>query len=473
MGLLDDLRYIVGNTFRAPKDETPLEPTPKSDGSVLGGYQKVLKDFESTPYGRAYAADASTTAMRCIDFRCNQILDMKWSIKNAKGEVVKLRAFDNMLSWHYKQSGENLFKRWLTQLLVHGNVWFLKLYRPNTEIPGGIAVLNSMYCEPHIERSAWQYLQYDPPGANKNYQVNPDFLLWDKLPSLQSDWRGKSPMDRAMEWINLDRKNIHTIRAYLNNDNKPSAILTLDPNAPNYSEEELDEFIEMWNKQGMGSHQGYKTKVLPAAFNLHAFATQRPDMLISYNMASMICQEFKLDPNLVGVYDQTDSNNQQINDSMMQIKKVAALSDAIKPDMRHIEQFINEKILPFIAPHRSGYKFSWNYEHIDRITLLSDKYKDQLRSDVLSGLITVKQFLEAQYYPTDDNDNYRIHPKGYVRVHEDDKDAIFLTNKADILLALSPDFAKLQMTGGTPTTGEAPGVNRYPVLDAGGMESLP
>ena len=468
---MDDLRFVINSVFRPPQDETPLTSRPRADGTSPR-FQGVITNFEETPYGRAYAAAASTTAMRCIDFRCNQLLDMKYTIKNAKGEVVKLRAFDNMIKWHFQQYDENLFKRWLTQLLVHGNVWMEKEYIPNTMIPGGIRILNSMYCEPYIESGSWQYLHYSPPGDTNDYKISPDLLMWDKIPSLESDWRGKSPMDRAMEWVNLDRKNIHTIRAYLDNDAKPSAILTLDPNAPNYSEEELDEFVELWNKQGMGSHQGFRTKVLPAAFNITSFSTQQPDMVISYNMAALICQEFKIDPNLIGVYDQKDGNNQPVDDSQMEVKKIAAMSDAIKPDMRHIEEFINAKVLPFIAPHRSGYTFSWNYEHIDRMTLVSDKYQDQLRSHVLSGLITVKQFLESLYYPTDDNDNYRIHPKGYVRVHEDQKDAIFMDDKADVLLALSPDFAKLQQTGGTPTTGEAPGVNRYPVLDEDGMRMM-
>ena len=471
------LHNVRSRLAKAISPINPLPSAPKPDGAIRD-YQGYNRDFYGTPLGRADAAEASITVNRCIDFRVNQIRNVEWSIYNTQDKPIQNHAFHKMLEWHHQQYRQSFFDRWLKMLLIHGNVYMEKLYREDNGLPGGLRILNSLYVEPNIEDDNLVSFSYshNHTKISDNLDIQPGMVLWDIIPSAHSDWRGKSPLDRAIEAVNIDRYNLQTIKSYLLNDNKPATILTLDPNAPHYDNNQLEELLENWKKQGEGASGGYGTRILLGPFQVFPFSTQKPDMIYSYEMSSLICREFKIDPSLVGVQDQTDGSNTQ-KFSQMETKFINALTDAVKPDMHHLEDFINYHILPFLAPNNRGYKFRWHYDEIDRMIRYSDKSVDQLRSDFLAGIITKDELREARFWNKmreEAGNTFQI-PKGYVHVAEDDMGDLSLIRELDteqmqtliegapspaVAASGSPDFGQVNAM-----SEERPGENRYPVAE--------
>lgn len=470
-GMIHSIRQRMSDVIKPPTNRTPLPNKPRHDYH-LHDHGSRGRNFVATAQGRADAAESSITVTRCIDFRINHLKGIRWAIYNSRGKPVENHPFHNMLRYHHAQTSINFFDRWLKMLLIHGNVYMEKLYREDNFLPGGIRIINPLYISPIIEHGELKYYEYVSPNANERTKIPPDLIMWDKLGSAHSDFRGKSPMDRALRPVNIDRKNISTIESYLDNDNKPAAVITLGPNSREYNDEEIKEFRDEWEAQGRGANNGYQTRFLPGDFNIFAFSTQKPDMVYSYEMDSLICREFKIDPALVGVHDQSDGDNSK-KFSPMETKWINALTDAVLPDMKHTEEFINEHILPFISPNTPKYKFSWNYDEIFRMIRYSDTSVDQLRSDLQIGAISKDEYREARFFgrlPIGGGNVFTI-PKGYVHVSEDEMKDLPILKEIDpkviqevmersaspaFAASASPDFAEINAS-----SERRPGENRY------------
>lgn len=492
MGVIDKVSKYINNVLSRGNDTEELSRYARGD-THLTDYTKFLKDFRGTPVGRADAAEASITTMRCINFRANHIRNLRWLIEKREdgrwqpvGEEERT-PFERMIRWHHKIYRKNFFMYWLKMLLIHGNVYMEKLYIPSgnggpTGIPGGLRILNSTYIDPEIQDGQLHHFNYFPPNvADGEYKINKDHILWDIIPSFHSDWRGKSPMDRALEAINLDRYSMATVRSYLVNDNKPSAVLTLDPSAPNFDPDELDEFVEQWKRQSQGPDGGYSTRVLPAPFNLHTFSTQKPDMQISLQMGALICREFNLDPALVGLIDESDGTTIQNTSSLFQGKFIAALTDAILPDAHHLADFINNHIFPFLLGEEEceNCRFVWDLREIDRMIKYSETSVDQLRSDFLSGAISKNEYRSSRFLTKmeDEAGKSFVVPKGYVHVREEDMKKLAILNEIDEdLLRAAMELREKEspawratvspnMVDSAAAGDEKPGENRYPVRD--------
>ena len=468
----------IGNALKAltNSEEAPTSSKPTPD-SELTDHLQTLDPFRGDPNGRANAAEASITVMRCINFRINHVRNVEWYVRDMSSEggdtIIESydgkqregmpTSFTNMIMWHRRQWKQNFFDRWLKMLLVHGNVYMEKLIN-EAGFPGGLRILNSLYITPEIDQNVLKYFTYDVEdfGHMSQIKIPPNELLWDILPSLHSDWRGKSPMDRALDAVNVDRYNVATLKSYLLNDNKPAAILTPHPNAPNYGEEEIERFLDAWTRQGKGAESGYRTRVLTAPFELSSFDTQRPNMEYSFEMAALICREFGVDPTLIGIMGDNDGSAFQKNS---ETRFINALTDAVKPDLHHLQDFINASIMPFLYPENPEYLFTWNFNNIDRMIKYSEKSVDQLRSDLLSGVITKNEYREARYYPKLDDaaGDVFIVPKGYIHVSREDMETLSIIRELDTKIVEelveqtpeesafqasgSPDFAQT-MTGG-------------------------
>ena len=484
MGLLENITKL----FRRDKDRTAVSASVGADVQ-LTDFLKFKGEFRGTPHQRAAAAEAHITVTRCINFIINNVINVDWQIMgedmDGRNERVirshckddQPHAFKNMIAWHHQQYGINFFDRWLRMLYVHGNVYMEKLMRPGGSIPGGLRILNSMCVEPRIDNGMLIGFDYDELQNPFDLTIPRENILHDKYPSMLSDLRGKSPMDRALEAVNLDRYNMFTVRSWLVNDNKPSIIFTLHPDAPNYSEEELNEMLNNWIKQGAGPEKGYSSRLMTGPWQPHVVGTQRPDMQISIHMAILICREFGIDPSLVGVAEETEKANINERTAAFDSKFAASLTDTIKPCLYRMEEFINNHIMPFLCGEDTKERFCWCFENIDRMIKYSQHSVDQLRSDFLSGVITLNEYRQARFLsPLEEGGDVFNIPKGYVHVDREDMGTLSILKEIDpkalqefmeerketpaaFLASASPDFVEVAVSSDVQSE------NRYPVIE--------
>ena len=482
MTIWENVAGALNVLFRGPEDDkTPLRSSPKPDTYLTDDQYYRRRDYRGFPTDRSAAAEADITCTACINFRSNQIRRIRWKlIDNHTGEAVTTSPFHNMLKWHHRQHRTNFFDRWMWQLLVHGNVYMKKIYREDNNLPGGIQILNSTYIEPEIDYGILQFFRYTPPNIATPLFITREAIMWDILPSTLSDQRGKSPLDKALTAVNIDRDNMLTIRSFLKGHGIPPGLITLDPNHPAYDEDEIAEFRAIWDEQ-KGADAWGDLKFMPGAFNYNGVDASAPNMIYSYEMASLICRAFSIDPELIGVYDQTDSSNTKIM-TQMETKFINALTAAVIPDLRHLEEFINDHVLEFLAP-MDRYTFAWDYNEIDRMIRYSDTAIDQLRSDLMVGVITKDEYREARFFPPLGKENggdVFIVPKGYVHIRREDMNELSLMKELDpktieqlkkqnpaIAASASPDFLQTAV----PDEQSPGGRNRYPVAENNGNSS--
>ena len=374
-------------------------------------YGMLQREFRGTPRDRSMAAEASSYVMRCIEYRINEIKSVDWAIYDSDGNEIEDHPFTNAYIYAWAEFQQDLFTRWMLMRLVHGEVYIEKLLKPDSNLPGGLYVLNSEYIEPEIMNGHIQRFNYAVDHHNQYYEV--DELFCDRIDSIRSDIRGKSPMDRALLNVNVDLMNYQTIRAFLLNDNKPSGILSLRQGAHPISDDRMKQILENFKKQGEGIGKGYSTRVVPAEFQLQSFDTQAPDIMLSEDARKAICTEFGIDPALIGASITSDPLGAS---TTLQEKRIITLIYTIRPDLKYLENYINHIILPWIAPN-SDSKFKWDYSNIDtRIKYTTDAI-EQARFDVDSGLMTVNEYREKFRFlpPIDGADALKIESGGAVK----------------------------------------------------------
>ena len=237
------------------------------------------------------------------------------------------------------------------------------------------------------------HFRYSVSGEEKIFTSTD--LFYDKVQNLRSDIRGKSPMDRALAQVNIDLMNYQTVRAYLLGDNKPAAILTPRVGSDPISPEEQKRLLKLWSDMGKGAHNGYKTRMLNAPYELQSFEGQEPNIALSEDARKTICIEFGVDPALLGAVTTTDPLGAS---TTLQEKRIIALIYTIRPDLFYLERYINDVIMPWIAPEVQGV-FAWDYTNIDTMIKYSNDAIQQSREDVKFGLMTINEYRSRRSLP--------------------------------------------------------------------------
>ena len=379
-----------------------------------GDYGRHRKEFSGTPLGRSMASEASIVIDACIQYRINEVKNVAWGIRDMDGnwlfrdgEKTKegmgiygggmdCHPFVDADFWLWDAYGMDFFSRWIEMRLVHGNVYFEKIpFADGT--PAALYVLNSQYISPQIIDGVITDYAYQVIGSGEKSGFSLDEIFMDRIPALQSDIMGKSPVDRALTQANIDQLNHQTIRSFLLNDNKPAAILIPGP-GERYSIGAMKEILANFHKQGEGPDGGYRTRAVPGNFSLETFATQLPDLKMSEHAQKMICTALKIPPVLIGVSLPEDPLGAN---TTLQEMRIIALQNVIKPDLKYFEKYVNRKILPWIAPeeYERGERFTWDYNTIDRMIKYSTAAVEQARKDVHGGLMTINEFRELRELP--------------------------------------------------------------------------
>ena len=368
-------------------------------------YGRWRKEFSGTPRGRSMAAESNTFVNRCIEYIINEVKNVDWWVEDEEGNRIEEHPFIAAEEYLWVKYQQDFFSRWITMKLVHGNVYIEKFVKGRRRRPSGLLILNSQYISPNIGDGGIIDYAYNISDGSSTYGV--DEVFTDLIPALQSDLVGKSPVDRALAHVNIDQLSFQTIRSFLKNDNKPSGILVPYP-GERYSIAAMKEILTNFHEQGMGPDGGYRTKMLPGAFNLETFAAQLPDLMIPEKSQKSICVEFGIDPALIGASITMDPLGAS---TTLQEKRVIALINVIRPNLKYFQKYINTIILPWLAPGVVG-KFTWDYNTVDRMIKYSMDAVEQARKDVHGGLMSINEYRELRALPPVPDGDVLMMPEG-------------------------------------------------------------
>ena len=396
-------------------------------------YGSSTLEFRGTPEQRAMAAEASTWVMACIEYRVNAILDTEWDILDKNGVPIEEHPFINAYLWSWLSLQQDLFTRWMTMRLVHGEVYIEKMTQVDKDTPGGLLILNSQNMRKETINGRLLYYVYSVGGHEYRYEI--DEIFFDCIPNLRSDIRGKSPMDRAMQEVNIDRFNRETVKRYLLGDNKPGAVMTLRQGAEPLPQETMDRALADWKGQGEGLRGGYTTRILNGPFELNSFGNEPPSGGQSEESQRIICTEFGIDMGLINAASVKDPLGAH---TTFRAKQALVATNKIKPDLRNLEQFINYVIMPWIAPDVEG-EFKFNRDKIDAIINQTQDNVQMHRNDMLNGGMTVNEYREFRGKETIEGGDIFLIPVGKVVVSQENYQAYVDAQEASFLDAPEED----------------------------------
>ena len=81
MGFIENISTALQNLLSRNNRTIEVKSQVAFSDSDLGDFTKFLGEFRGTPMGRVNAAEASTTVMRCINFRANHIRNLNWTVE--------------------------------------------------------------------------------------------------------------------------------------------------------------------------------------------------------------------------------------------------------------------------------------------------------------------------------------------------------------------------------------------------------
>ena len=390
---VDGMLQVMVERGMAKAHHTPIARKRSLPDAASRDYGRFVQEFGASPVGRSMAAEANTWVMRCINYHVGEISKIKWYVINADGERIEEHPLIQAYRWSWEHYQEDIFSRWVIMKLVHGDVFFEKLDKEGLE--GGLRILNSQYVSPQVHNgkvTGFNYIVSDPLNPSI---IKPDRIFWDKTENLQSDIRGKSPMDRALTKVNLDVLTQATFRSYLLNDNKPAALMSLKSGVEPPTPDEWEALMEEFREQGEGAEGGWSTRGVPYAVDLQPFATQGPNLDLLEDARREICIEFGLDPAVIGA---TISKDPLGASGVLAEKKSIALESTIIPSLKHMENFINFVVMPWIDAD-GGHIFMWDYNRIERLNSQYVLAVQEARKDLHGGVMSPNEYREFRLLP--------------------------------------------------------------------------
>lgn len=392
-------------------------------GGTLDGSDAELPYSED---GYAFAVATSVWAYNCVELRSRKVAD----IMRKAGRVIDIasgKAIDDHplmtglhAAWHrYRQ---DVFYEWQYNRCVFGENYTEKVCAEvySIHIPMALRVINPLQIEPLIERG--QIVRFDFRDDGYQYQnFDPDEISFDRIKDPINDFRGLSPMRRAMSAVNVDMHIMTTTRSHYRNGLKPGIIFSVKEKyfegGRTISENEWSKFIERIRTQAKGTRNAGKAMVLDMPIDVTKIeppnlAAQRE---VSDDQKERIAAAFRVPVPLVTFGEQRYQLSPEQRDYLYQ--------EVLVPECEHMTMVINSDLLPFFdSSGRTRYEL--DRKQIDALTEDQSAKATSLRDQFHGGQITFNQMQDALDMPKQIGGDFYLFPTGVVPVQATDLNSL-------------------------------------------------
>lgn len=363
-------------------------------GGTLDGSDAELPNSED---GYAYAVATSVWAYNCVELRARKVAD----IMRKAGRVIDIasgKAIDDhplmtglSAAWHrYRQ---DLFYEWQYNRCVFGENYTEKVCAEvyTIHIPMALRVINPLQIEPVIERGAIVRFDFqDDSYQSQNFM--PDEVSFDRIKDPINDFRGLSPMRRAMSAVNVDMHIMTTTRSHYKNGLKPGIIFSVKDkyfeSGRVINDATWNKLVERIRSQGKGTRNANRPLILDMPIDVTKIDPPNlsEQRTVGDDQKERIAAAFRVPVPLVTFGEQ----RYQLSPEQRQY----LYEEVLHPECRHMEMVINADLMPFFD--RSGRaKFELDERELNAVIEDSAAKTTMLNSRLINGGMTLNEYRRA------------------------------------------------------------------------------
>jgi HK97 family phage portal protein len=357
----------------------------------LRGLDVQDRDLLRTKRGMGLAMAVNVPAFRCVRVIGQTIGGFPYQMVDIETDKVvcrsnepkarhpMLRAFQTQ----YKRSGQPFFSLWSQALSVAGECYLEPLYNPIVKQYTGVEWLNPLAVEVNAPMQRIEGYFYS--GQDGPVTLTPQQVVYDRTFNILDDVRGLSPIEVAIDQINVDRDTKRAMIAWFRNNALPPVIYSLKEGA-RVSAAQWDDFIKQLENQHKGVTHFYTA--LATALNIEVTTVDMPDVdknidLLKH-MELLVYVAFGVPPAVAG-----DTSNTPYKDAPETYE--AFWNQALGPQVGQIEMAVNTLLLPYYDS--SGhYRFEFDTSEYD------EKMKDQQQRVAVNSQLYRDSSITVQTY---------------------------------------------------------------------------
>lgn len=381
---------IAGKTALV-KTRTPAVKYSAGSASYVGFYRALadkLGELKPSDDGLALAVEASVWAYRCVEERAKAVAQMPWYIVNKRtGEMVDDHPYRRAYTYAYTRYHQNLHYHWEQALSIHGENYIERLTHAGTMLPAGLCWLNPLAVEPFVRGNEIVYFEYhDHEGRSERFY--PNQIIFDKYPNSLDDFRGASPMTKALDAVNIDRMMQRYIKAFFRNDATPGGYLTAREGVT-IGESDQDRLIKQYLEQTKGADNAFKTILLPAPIEFRQVDNAPPDKqeVLDENQRRRIHAAFFVPMSMTGAAGVSDPLSAG---GTMDAQKAGFYESWVIPECDERAKLINASIMPWLDSSGAT-EFYFDYTLIHSLIKQTKDRSEKIRGEYRDGLITLNQ----------------------------------------------------------------------------------
>lgn len=398
------------------KARVPAVKYSAGGASYVGFYRALadkLGELKPSDDGLALAVEASVWAYRCVEERAKAVAQMPWYIVNKmSGETVENHPYHRAYAYAYARYHQNLHYHWEQALSIHGESYLEKLVHYGTALPAGLCWLNPLAIEPFVRGNEIVYFEYhDHEGRSERFY--PNQIVFDRYPNSLDDFRGASPMTKALDAVNIDRMMQRYIKAFFRNDATPGGYLTAREGI-NLTEIDQDRLVTQYQEQMKGADNAFKTILLPAPIEFRQVDNAPPDKqeVLDENQRRRIHAAFFVPMSMTGAAGVSDPLSAG---GTMDAQKAGFYESWAIPECDERAKLINAVIMPWLDPSGAT-EFCFDYTLIHSLIKQTKDRGEKIRGEYRDGLITRNQALEELGYKKTEGGDVLMVPTGVVFV---------------------------------------------------------
>lgn len=346
-------------------------------------------DLLRTDWGAATAQTLSVAAYRAVDARMRAVGSMPWRIMATNSDkpidestnTERKHPLGKALYNARRELKYPLFSMWEMSMCITGKAFIEPIVNRN-EFTVGLDWLNPLGVQIVPIRGVIDHYMYSGEDGTARYEY--DELVYERFPTLLSDYEGLSPLYVALDRINIELNTDRFLRSFFANDSRFGQIITPKDGMENFGDHEIQQ-IQQQLKASQGSRNAWRSFISPIPID--SVIQDSPDL--SQHVETIDRVETTIYTALGvprPVAGDVDSQRYQASPESLNW----FYQNTVLPRCRDIEQIINTEILPRFDKERVG-RFEFDTSEWERLSETRKVQLEFMERGYQNGVVTFNE----------------------------------------------------------------------------------
>lgn len=393
MGILDTLGSMLrdGLLQSRTEKEIPLADTSSVTGSDI---TRIGYGGSDTRNKKKLISDINGWSYACISAISDEVamIDLRLYERQADGSTVEVTESPILdILFKVNQFTTRFDHFWLTQTYLESvgeAPWFIDKNEFNQVT--AIYFLQPFKLKPLVDQKSNHVIGYKYQlDDGTEIPIPIDDVIFLKYPDPSNPFRGKGPMQAALETILVDLNAEQWNKSFFVNSAKPSTVIHIK-NKQNMTKEQKDKLLRSFEQKHKGVEKAHETVVLFGDMELTTFGATHKDM--DFNEQQKYARD-----KIMGIFRVPKAilaQTEGVNFASSKTAEYTFTRFVIKPKMERLVQQLNEFLLPMFLGSENLY--------LDYSSPVQDDEEDKLKryeSGLKNGWLAINEVRSSEGLP--------------------------------------------------------------------------